>query len=402
MKVIIVDDVKGKVDALRTWIMECVPGCEVDVADCAHEGIKRIQDQHFDLVVLDVLLPFTSNGTPTAEAAIWFVEEVATQGKAVDVPLVIGATQYPDAKANVETAFGKYLWNVVVVEGKGGVWREELKRVLEYVGSNSDRIQIYSQGRRFDAAILTALRNPEFHAVVTALGGGERIVVAGTKENWVGCIVEDDSGIKHSVLIACAEEMGMSAMSALTTRVVLACRPKVMILAGIMGGNRAHVGLGDVIAIEETWDCRAGKLTGEGFEADVRTLPGSIGLRNAALGALPKAEMIAIAGAWKESDVSYLPLFRHGAVACSPAVLAYDNAFDDLSLQKRKVLGVEMEAFGCYCASAQLGDIAPSVIGLKSVCDLGDKKKSDVLQRWCAYLSAEASKRVLRSSILWK
>lgn len=402
MKVIIVDDSQDKVEIIRSWVLECVPQCEVQVADCAHEGIRQIQILRFDLVILDVLLPFVSGGSPTEEAAVWFVDEIGSLGNGGDVPLVIGATQYPDAKGKVEAAFGKYLWSVVVVEGRGGAWRMDMKRVLEFVGSTSVQIHLSSQGRRFDGAILTALRQPEFHAVISAFGDGERIVVAGTNENWVSCIVEDTSGTKRSVIVACAEEMGMSAMSALTTRVILACRPKFMILAGIMGGNRDHVGLGDVIAVDETWDCRAGKLTEDGFEADVRSLPGAMALRNAALGALTRSEMMTIAAGWAGPQVGYLPMFRHGAVACSPAVLAYDKAFEELSLQKRKVLGVEMEAFGCYSAASQLGTFAPRVVALKSVCDLGDKKKSDTLQSWCAYVSAESAKRLLRSSVLWE
>lgn len=155
------------------------------------------------------------------------------------------------------------------------------------------------------------------------------------------------------------------------------------------------------MAIEETWDCRAGKLTEEGLSADVRSLRCSMAVRNLALGVLNKDFLISLAKNWKGKDVKYLPQMKHGAVACSASVLAYDGAFDELRRQKRKVYGVEMEAYGCYYAAEQMGERAPQVFALKAVCDLGDKKKNDDLHRFAAYVSAEALKEIICKSALW-
>ena len=71
--------------------------------------------------------------------------------------------------------------------------------------------------------------------------------------------------------------------------------------------------------------------------------------------------------------------------------------FEELESQKRKVYGLEMEAFGCYDAARRLGDLAPEVVCLKSVCDFGDGEKNDKFQKYCAALSASVCMQIVRS-----
>jgi nucleoside phosphorylase len=65
--------------------------------------------------------------------------------------------------------------------------------------------------------------------------------------------------------------------------------------------------------------------------------------------------------------------------------------------QKRKVIGLEMEAFGLYDAVRRLGSIAPEVICVKAVCDFGDGAKNDKYQTYCAALSAAAAVEFMKS-----
>ncbi|RYZ84980.1 MAG: hypothetical protein EOO68_30900, partial [Moraxellaceae bacterium] len=121
----------------------------------------------------------------------------------------------------------------------------------------------------FVLAIVTALGIPEFNEVTYALGGGEQFLIKETHEGWLHKRI-DFSGREVNVIAACANEMGMPSMAALVTRLCIACRPKNLILCGIMGGHSKHVALSDVVAIEETWDVRAGKITETGFVPDIK------------------------------------------------------------------------------------------------------------------------------------
>lgn len=400
MKVLIVEDSAAKASEISECVLSCHQEIDLIVVDNAHEAFEVIRAWAPRLVILDVMIPFPKDGNPTEEASIWLVREISRKIPRAELPMVVGATQFPDAKRKVEESFGLHLWNVVVVSESDPTWQKWITYAVNYQANAETPLVSGVPREKFDAAILTALRQPEYLAVMEAFGSGSRLLVKETFESWTACQITDTKGNLRRVIVACADDMGMSAMASLATRVILYCRPQVLLLAGIMGGNKQHVGLSDLVAIEETWDCRAGKLTEEGFAADVKSCKCSMALRNLARSLFDDKFFVEVLGGWK-GDKKFIPKFHSGAVACSPAVLAHDTAFEDLSKQKRKVMGVEMEGFGCYYATEQLGEWAPRVLGLKAVCDLGDKAKNDELHRLAAYISAVSSRALLSQAELW-
>ena len=134
--------------------------------------------------------------------------------------------------------------------------------------------------------MIAALRNPEFSELMSALGGGEQVSLEETHETWLKCRVKKRNGEVLSVLAASADEMGMTAMASLVTKVCISCRPQRIILVGIMAGNPERVGLSDLIVIESTWNFQVGKLTENGFQPDVKSLSCSFNLANALMAAI--------------------------------------------------------------------------------------------------------------------
>jgi nucleoside phosphorylase len=70
------------------------------------------------------------------------------------------------------------------------------------------------------------------------------------------------------------------------------------------------------------------------------------------------------------------------------AVVADPDVTGALTEMQRKLVGIEMEAYGVLCASKFSGDAIPTTFILKSVSDFADDKKNDDWQAYASYTSA--------------
>jgi nucleoside phosphorylase len=63
--------------------------------------------------------------------------------------------------------------------------------------------------------------------------------------------------------------------------------------------------------------------------------------------------------------------------------------WQDIKAHQRKVLGVEMEAYGLYYAAENGPNQYTKAIMIKSVSDFGDSTKNDSYQEYAAYTSSQ-------------
>ena len=316
------------------------------------------------------------------------------------MPFIVGTTQFAESMSKVQETFRNDLWNVVLVREEESTWTTQIQHAVHFADSNSERLSFSAgvESNTADVAIIAALRNPEFSELVNALGGGEQVNLGETQETWLKCQLKRADGSLVRVLAASVDEMGMTAMASLVTRLCISCRPKRLILVGIMAGNHQRVGFSDLIIVEHTWNFQVGKLTENGFRPDVCSLPCSFSLANGLMTAVNEKFVLNFWSNWRGHDrPQQIAEVRKGDVACSPFVVADGKTFERLEDgQKRKVLGLEMEAFGLYDAARRLGAMAPEFVCLKSVCDFGDDAKNDRYQTYCAALSAAAAVEYLK------
>lgn len=389
MNVLIVEDTELK--AVR--LTDCVnasgeKNLAVIRATTAVDAFKALMANSIDLMLLDVRLPMQSGQEPSDDGSVWLLREMNRKLARSRTPLVVGTTQYEESIGQVGGVFSENLWAIAHVTEASDRWRQQVARAVSLTAAKKLTGPLGGGAPGVNGAIVVALRTPEFDQVFDLVEDKERFVVDETNEHWVRARISAKDGRRLEMLIACADEMGMCAMSALVTRLCIAIRPEWLILAGIMGGNANRVALGDLIVIDETWDYRAGKITESGFRPDVRSQRASQSLVNVARGIISDQLLQQFWADWKGGKPRTVPRLHVGPVACSPAVISDDKLFEQIEEQKRKALGVEMEAYGCYDAARRLGSIAPEVVCVKAVCDLGDQQKSDEFQAYCAYLSA--------------
>lgn len=401
MKILIVDDQEAKAQHLARIIGESLPQGEIIYATNASDGFRSLILHKPHLVLLDIVLPMNLGDKDASESSsIWFVQEVKRKISGLPMPFIVGTTQYADSLAQVQETFRNDLWSVVYVHESDSRWPSQIQQALRFAESNAERLSLRSAviANEVDVAVIAALRNPEFSELVNALGGGEQVSLDETHETWLKCRLEQKDGVEVSVLAASADEMGMTAMASLITRVCVTCRPKRVILVGIMAGNPERVGLSDLIVVEATWNFQVGKLTENGFQPDVKSLSCSFSLANKMMTVIDENFILKFWTSWSGHDrPQQIAKIHKGDVACSPFVVADGKTFLQLEAdQKRKVIGLEMEAFGLYDAVRRLGTLAPEVICIKSVCDFGDGAKNDKYQTYCAALSSAAAVEFIR------
>lgn len=399
MKILIVDDQHAKAAELAKVITSTWSDVEIIHATNAQDGFRILSSGGIALILLDVVLPLGLGDKPTEEGSLWFVREVHRKISGPGLPLIVGTTQFAESLVTVQETFRNYLWCVVHIASSDDRWPRQIHQAVRFAHSNNQRISLdrSQESSQYDIGIVSALRTPEFSEIIDALRGGEKLVIGETNESWLKCHVERLDGRSLTVVAACADDMGMTAMSSLVTRLAITCRPKLLMLVGIMAGNKERVQLSDLVVVESTWDCKAGKLTDKGFVADVKSRDCSFKLANKVMAVLTEEFVLGFWKSWKGDRPQQIAKLHKGDVACSPAVIAQENAFAELERdQKRKILGLEMEAYGCYDAVRRLGDMAPEVVCLKSVCDFGDGEKNDKFQTYCAALAASAVVHVIK------
>jgi len=194
---------------------------------------------------------------------------------------------------------------------------------------------------------------------------------------------------------AAAPHMGMTASAIACLNMIRAFKPAILAMVGVMGGIRDRANLGDIVVADPTWDWGSGKITraleGETLQAAPRQLPLDQHLRTLAQTMSGDHEMLAeIESSWVGTRPDTRLRMHVGPVASGAAVVADAGVGERILAQHRKLLGVDMEAYGVFAAAEGAPEPRPKAIVIKSVVDFGDSDKEDSYQDYGAYTSAQA------------
>jgi nucleoside phosphorylase len=115
-----------------------------------------------------------------------------------------------------------------------------------------------------DVGIICALEQPEFAAVIGALGGPSawtEIVDPRYTHVYRRTTVITASGKTLSVIGTTSSTMGLTAASIATTQLVFQYRPRIVVMVGIAAGTRdGHKQFGDVLVADPSVDYNSGKV----------------------------------------------------------------------------------------------------------------------------------------------
>lgn len=397
IKILVVEDNATKAGKISE-VLTGLSGISEDNIDFAVDLItakKALIEIQYDLIVLDIQIPTRFNQSPQKDGGVQLLQALKTSKKYKKPLYIIGLTAYDDAQNDATPAFAKDLWGVIKYDETSDNWKEQ---ITEKVINLLDRESTYhlpvdvSSSYKFDLAFVCALTKTELESVLALPG------------QWKPLILKDDStqyytgnffnGINNiSVIAAAAPQMGMTAASVLTMKIINNFRPEYLVMTGIAAGVKDQVGLGDILVADPSWDYGAGKISSKSGNSSF--VPDAKQLR-IATDIMERFETLSLNRAILDNIHKDFPdkkpdkplsLFV-GPVASGSSVVTDPALVASIIKHNRKLIGLEMEVYGVYYAAANCTKPRPITFAVKSVCDFADTDKNDNYHKYAAYTSS--------------
>lgn len=392
MRILIVDDN----DVKRKYIISVLINNKItdikNITECTNiiDTKREMRENQFDVLLLDMQLPQRDIDSAKSKAGLEFFKDIKQDRRYNQPREVIGITAFEQELNEVKDDFYENLLHIIYYNEGNTAWENQLVERLEYIIACERNINEYN----YDLGIICALDNPEFEAIKRLSTNWVRI----NKENTSLPFYETTFHFEKKdlkVIAISIDKMGMVPTAVLSTQMIEMFRPKYLAMTGIAAGVEGNVALGDILVVNPSWDSGAGKmkLDNDGnklFEIDPRqeTINGDINLNILEL-SKDTAFLNELRENWSAKKINNVLNVHIGPVACGAAVIADSEITNKIKLQSRKLIGIEMEAYGLIYAAKHATNPKPEPLVIKSVCDFADEAKNDGFQSYAAYTSAK-------------
>lgn len=401
LRLLVVEDNQDKLRHILSGL-STIDGCaleNIDKARDAQEAKLLLRANTYDLMILDIALPESSDKDPTPNGGIELFEEILERDIYFTPREVVGLTAFADYKAQASHCLDAELWTTLEYNPADESWLIPLSRKIKHI-IKSKNTQQSDQSYETDICILTALKRPELSAILNLPWNWVEHNISQDPTTYYKCQLTID-GRDIKIIAASAPRMGMPASAALSMKMITMFKPRFIIMAGIAAGIRGKVQLGDVIAADPSWDYGNGKRSLKDKVPIFSAAPHQIGLDAFVRKKLQQVSDNHIAlndikRSWPTKCSAELTV-HVGPLASGAAVLEDPLLTERIQDQHRKVLGVEMEAYGVFAAAQDAPAPQPKVVVLKSVCDFADEDKNDDYQDYASYTSASLVKLLVES-----
>lgn len=398
--ILVVEDDAAKSDRINQVLLgvEGVAPNSIVRAETVADARESMKAQRFDLVVLDIALPFVSGGEPQPKAGVELLREVLGRPDHFKTPShFVGLTGFEDIYERYGGQFATWQWTLAKYSPGRSEWADNLQSRTKHIVNAALATQV-AVDTDYDWGIIAALYQPELTSLLALdLAWREEFCYGDATVYHTGKMPSAAGGLR---VVACScARMGMSAAATAAGKLTSSFRPRFLATCGIMAGVKKHCGIGDVLVSTECWDWGDGKWL---LEHGVRTFHPSA--HQVALDPLIReairplaADPLALSEAWRDwkgPKPGQPPRIRLGQIASGAAVLADGDTIAHLIKRQRDLIGIEMELYGICVAAEEAAMPRPKVVSLKSVVDFADGEKGDSYQEYGAYISAAAFRLV--------
>jgi nucleoside phosphorylase len=407
MTVLVIHDREKVAAQIEDLLRETVEGTVmIDVADDQRVAKVFLTDKIYDLVIVDLTIPFfKGKDEPTFQAADLLLRELF-EYESFNVPGdVIGITRDDTALQAVENSLGPHLM-VTIREDSVGLWKASLADKVRYA-FRASRTRSISVNRHHDRdlLIMTAIDKEldpyrqrfELSPIPHFRGAYEFAFMAGGKAR---------SGVAFS-----AGRSGQPPAASFAQALITMFRPRLALMSGYCGAvstsddpDKRKVKLGDLILVEASYAWDYGKWTeekeGEETISVFRSRPEPIDVRNSPIHDLVREFMrsdfakdpvlLAEVSRLSKGAVNDFAMHR-GPLASGSAVVTNDRIVEQIRGLNEAMLGVDMESYGFYQAAETTRVVKPQFLCLKSASDFCNGEKGDDLHEACSFISASAA-----------
>lgn len=389
--VLVLDDEYEKMQAIMQVLLDSgVLAESVSQVSTANEARRKMHEKCYDLLILDMNVPPMLGAAPDPSGGIKMLKMLNLDDKAKHPRQVIGITAKEGLFADSERQMKLLSWTLCFFDPTSEEWKEVLKeKVIYSIRSSSAGVIPLEE---FDIAIITALRDTEFEAVLNL------------PLKWVGFSLPNDVTAYYrgevqskngniKVVAACTLRMGMPSASALATKMAMLFKPRLISMVGICAGKKGAVSIGDIVVADPVWDWGSGKYKNikgkKSFSIAPHQLPLDPKFRSKILDIKSSDSILSeLRGGWSYSvPVGQLKI-HVGPMASGASVVSDSDIMLDIEQQNRNTIAVEMEAYAVMAAAEYANQPSPIPIVIKSVCDFGDASKHSKWQKYAAFTSA--------------
>ncbi|MCA0301880.1 MAG: histidine kinase [Proteobacteria bacterium] len=358
-------------------------------------GARRLLErEQYDLLIVDLRIPNRIGEPAEAAQGAELLREVCARDKYHRPYHIIGITAYSESYESSFELFSDQVWAILRYDIKEDGWARQLRNKLSYLLSSKQLLR-FSDGKTYetDLAIITALDSELAAVRRLPADWQEHKVPHDSTRYFTGVFSSASRNI--SVVAAAAPRMGMAMSAVLASKLITNFRPRYLCMCGIAAGVKGRTNLGDILAVDPSWDWGSGKrlVDKDGkacFSPAPNQLPLEPRIRDRLKAYVDRTSVLHdIQKAWPGAEVGHALRLHVGPVASGAAVLADPNVVGSVKDQQRQLIGIEMEVYGVLTATENCGEPRPIGFALKSVCDFGDAEKSDDFQPYAAYTSAQ-------------
>ena len=405
MKILVVEDDTTKLRNIVSALTD-VPGVSLDDIDQVSDAVRaelHLRQSEVDLIVLDLHLPDRIDLPPKPDGGLEFIRSIASRPGFFVPTHVVAVSGNAEAVASSSDNAGE-IWGIIRYDPTSNEWRSELQSRVRYALSAwRSMIGRRRLTRRCDVAVITAL-DEELAGVLRLPVTWRDYVQSDDGTTYHEATFETDAG-EFAIVAASAGRMGMAATAALASKLIRLYRPKMICMAGITGGIRGRVKLGDILVADPSWDWGSGKyevIDGKpNFAASPEQLRLSPDVRGKLTSGCERDESLLsrIRASFPGAKPDNVLSCHVEAVASGAAVLGDEAVVEEIKRQHRKLHGVEMEIYGLMMAAEICTRPRPVVFGAKGVSDFADPTKSDDVRGYAIHVSANFIFEFLKSHL---
>lgn len=412
LKVLIVDDTQEKILEIRKVLEGFVESPDdVPICGCIREALKACSSTRYDLVILDLFIPYKAGEDPSPLNAQNFLKLLKEDEDCICPVFVIGITREQNL-TEYKSFFEAETMQVLYYADNDDTWKAQLSNRLSYLSGVKRKLGITYE-YDYDVAIINALQTPEHDIMKETLCAewNEVNLDDDKTTTYYETVLQNKDGEKVRCISCYAPQMASIASAALTTKMILRFHPKYLFMTGICAGLKGNdIGFGDILVASQVWDGMSGKFKELDrvdanpemiFEPDYRQISLDAAMQNVISRLKGKRGLLDGIKEAFNGEKPDTPLCIHmGPMTSVPAVIASEQKITDLKAHARKLIGIEMESYGVFYAAEQAHHLRPKyTISIKSASDLADKDKTDKYQAYASYTSAALMKHVIENEL---
>ncbi|MDC7724272.1 hypothetical protein PNF31_26465 [Priestia megaterium] len=395
INLLIADDNHSKLKEIQEKVLDYleIKSTNITVVTDIINAKRELKEKQFDLFIVDIQLPRRFQDTPQTKGGLELIKEL--QGsKRYSLPSnIIGVTEFEESLESVSDEFDLHLYKLVKFDRSSDEWIHQLRNHIDHITKAKTSNLEREVGYDYDLAITCALEDVELQGLLNIDANWEELILdSDNTRYYTGIFKSEFKTIR--VIIGAAEQMGMAPAAVLTMKLIQRFRPRYLAMSGITAGVKGQVNYGDIIVADPSWDYGSGKYILDENQ-NISFLPEPLPIRldtdlKSKISRLCSNDKVLqeIKARWPANKPSESLKAHIGAAASGAAVLAHSTIVKGILKHNRKLLGIEMEAYGVLYAAQNSTRPRPSVFIAKSVCDFADEEKSDLYQSYAAYTSA--------------